>query len=119
MMPVVQGFAPEDYVNHVSQYGDRLGPGAWVGVGSVCKRNRDVAQIEAVLLAIKAKRPDLQPAWIRPQDHRLRSPMVCALIGTADIMAWSFGARMEGRNANSLDKAAAFTARIAEHATTA
>src|SRR5208282_4648239 len=37
----------------------RLKQGAWVGVGSVCKRNSNPDAIEDVLLAIKQERPDL------------------------------------------------------------
>lgn len=60
IMPVLQGYSPEDYVSHIRQYGDRLAVGAWVGVGSVCKRNGDPRSIEDVLLAIKEERPDLR-----------------------------------------------------------
>lgn len=60
IMPVLQGFAPSDYANHVEQYGARLKPGMWVGVGSVCKRQGDPTAIVAVLRAIRAIRPDLR-----------------------------------------------------------
>jgi hypothetical protein len=60
VLPVLQGFAPADYVAHVRQYGAQLAAGAWVGVGSVCKRNGNPRAIEAVLLAIRAERPDLR-----------------------------------------------------------
>ncbi|MCF6112331.1 hypothetical protein [Mesorhizobium muleiense] len=59
VMPVLQGYAPPDYVRHVRMYGDRLKPGMWVGVGSVCKRNASPERIVEVLEAIKAIRPDL------------------------------------------------------------
>lgn len=39
ILPVLQGYAPADYVRHIEAYGDRLKDGMWVGVGSVCKRN--------------------------------------------------------------------------------
>jgi hypothetical protein len=39
ILPVIQGFTPIEYQAHVAMYGDRLKHGAWVGVGSVCKRN--------------------------------------------------------------------------------
>lgn len=41
IMPVLQGFAPADYVRCIRLYGDRLTHGMWVGVGSICKRNGD------------------------------------------------------------------------------
>jgi hypothetical protein len=60
VIPVLQGYAPEEYVSHIHQYGDRLAYGAWVGVGSVCKRNGKPDAIYEVLSAIKAVRPDLR-----------------------------------------------------------
>lgn len=60
VMPVLQGFAISDYLRHIEMYGDRLSPGMWVGVGSVCKRQGNVAVIEDLLLAIKEVRPDLR-----------------------------------------------------------
>jgi len=59
IMPVLQGYTSDEYVSHIQQYGERLGPGAWVGVGSICKRNGNPKAILAVLLTIKAVRPDL------------------------------------------------------------
>lgn len=53
VLPVLQGYSPEEYVSHVRQYGERLKPGIWVGVGSVCKRNSTPESIVAVLGAIK------------------------------------------------------------------
>lgn len=46
IMPVLQGYAPEDYVRHIGMYGDCLAPSMWVDVGSVCKRNGDPRAIE-------------------------------------------------------------------------
>jgi hypothetical protein len=60
LMPVLQGYEPEDYLRHLSDYGDRLTPGMWVGVGSVCKRNGNPGQIIKVLMPIKMARPDLR-----------------------------------------------------------
>jgi len=60
ILPALQGYDPAEYVEHIRQYGARLTPGMWVGVGSVCKRNSNPAAIEEVLRAIKAERPDLK-----------------------------------------------------------
>lgn len=59
-IPVLQGYTVDDYLRHIEMYGDRLTPGMWVGVGSVCKRQGDIAIIEAILGAIKGVRPDLR-----------------------------------------------------------
>lgn len=114
VMPVLQGYAPADYVSHLEQYGDRLGHGAWVGVGSVCKRNGDVGAIEAVLLAIKQARPDLRLHGFGVKTTALGSRLVRELLHTADSMAWSFAARKQGRNANDVREAIRFKQGIDE-----
>ena len=112
IIPVLQGYAPDDYVNHIRQYGDRLKFGMWVGVGSVCKRNGDPSAIEDVLLKIKRERPDLRLHGFGIKTTALRSGVVRDCLHTADSMAWSYAARMEGRDANSVFEAIAFSARI-------
>jgi hypothetical protein len=100
VMPVLQGYAPAEYASHVRQYGERLAPGAWVGVGSVCKRNGDPAAIEEVLCAIKRERPDLRLHGFGVKKTSLISTAICDLLETADSMAWSYSARRNGRNPN-------------------
>jgi hypothetical protein len=113
VMPCLQGFAPSEYVAHVRAYGDRLPPGAWVGVGSVCKRNGKVAAVEQVLRAIKGERPDLRLHGFGLKATALGSAFVRAALHSADSMAWSFAARYEGRNQNDWREARAFAERIA------
>lgn len=100
VMPVLQGYAPDDYVRHIRLYGARLAHGAWVGVGSVCKRNTSPRSVEAVLLAIHSERPDLQLHGFGLKSTALRLALVFDLLHTADSMAWSYHARKRGRNAN-------------------
>jgi hypothetical protein len=100
VLPVLQGYAPQEYVAHIAQYGERLQLGAWVGVGSVCKRNGDARAIENVLLTIKDARPDLRLHGFGLKLTALRSGIVRALLHSADSMAWSYSARKQGRNAN-------------------
>ncbi|KVH63123.1 hypothetical protein WS89_08900 [Burkholderia sp. MSMB1072] len=57
IQPVLQGYSPQDYVQHVTTYGERLRHGAWVGVGSVCKRNGDPRAIERVLMQSRRRGP--------------------------------------------------------------
>lgn len=113
VLPVLQGYAPEDYVRHIEMYGDRLKPDMWVGVGSVCKRNGDPRAIERVLFGIKQARPDLRLHGFGVKTTALSSPLVMELLHTADSMAWSFAARREGRNPNDWREAKAWTERIA------
>jgi len=112
IMPVLQGYAPEDYARHIEMYGDRLKHGAWVGVGSVCKRNGDPRAIERVLMAIKALRPDLRLHGFGLKSTALSSWIVRELLYTADSMAWSFAARKQGRNANDWREAKRWTEQI-------
>lgn len=112
IMPVLQGFAPSDYVRHIRMYGWRLTQGAWVGVGSICKRNSNIAAIEQVLLAIHHCRPDLKLHGFGLKSTALSSGLVQELLWTADSMAWSYAARMKGGNGNDWREAKAWTDRI-------
>lgn len=114
ILPVLQGFRPQEYVAHIRQYGDRLAMGAWVGVGSVCKRNTDPSAIKAVLLAIKAERPDLRLHGFGVKTTELQSGTIRSLLHSADSMAWSFADRKQGRDANDWREAQAFT-KVIEH----
>lgn len=110
IMPVLQGYAPQDYVSHIRQYGERLKSGAWVGVGSVCKRNGDRRAIEAVLYAIHRERPDLRLHGFGLKSTAFGSSLVTRLLHSADSMAWSFAARISGRNGNDWREAATWIA---------
>jgi len=112
LMPVLQGYAPADYVEHLRQYGERIRHNAWVGVGSVCKRNSSPAAIENVLLTIMCERPDLRLHGFGIKTTALKSGIVWELLYSADSMAWSFAARRNGRDANSWREAQAFAERI-------
>lgn len=113
ILPVLQGYEPGDYVAHVRQYGARLRRDMWVGVGSVCKRNGDPAAVEEVLLAIKRERPDLRLHGFGVKTTALGSGLVRDLLHSADSMAWSFHARINGRNGNDVEEAIRFARRIA------
>lgn len=100
IIPVLQGYKPQDYVNHIDQYGDLLKHGMWVGVGSVCKRNGNVNAIQEVLLAINTKRPDLKLHGFGLKTTALADGLIRELLTTADSMAWSYSARAAKRNGN-------------------
>ena len=112
IMPALQGWHPQEYADHVRQYGDRLAPGAWIGVGGVCKRQGNIAAIGAVLMAIKEVRPDLRLHGFGVKTTALRSPVIRALLETADSMAWSFAARINGGNGNDYREAQKWQADI-------
>jgi hypothetical protein len=112
IIPVLQGYAPADYVRHVLAYGDRLTPGMWVGVGSVCKRNGRPELILDVLAAIKSVRPDLRLHGFGVKQTALLHPGIRELLYSADSMAWSYAARREGRKANDWHEAKTFADRM-------
>jgi hypothetical protein len=112
VMPVLQGFRVSDYLDHIDLYGARLGRNMWVGVGSICKRNGSPAQIEAVLTAIKIKRPDLRLHGFGVKTTSLCRGLVRECLYSADSMSWSWAARRQGRNQNCWREALAFAQKI-------
>lgn len=112
IMPVLQGFEPAEYVRHLVDYGPRLADGAWVGVGSVCKRNERPEEVLAVMGAIKAKRPDLKLHGFGLKLTALKDERIRLLLHSADSMAWSFSARKQGRSGNRRSEARRFLAKI-------
>lgn len=112
VMPVLQGWTVADYEAHVVMYGDRLTPGMWVGVGSVCKRQGAPAVIVAILSAILALRPDLKLHGFGVKLIALAVPAVRKMLATADSLAWSFAARYEGRDQNSAIEALRYVAKV-------
>lgn len=115
VIPVLQGYTVEDYLRHLEMYGARLAHGAYVGVGSVCKRNTNIAAIEGILTAIKGIRPDLRLHGFGLKLTALSSTAVRDLLESADSMAWSYSARKQGRSANDWREAMAFTQKIHRH----
>lgn len=111
VLPVLQGFEAGDYLTHLRAYGGRLAPGAWVGVGSICKRN-DPRAVQAVLLEIKNERPDLRLHGFGLKKTALGDPLIRSLLYTADSMAWSFAARRTGGNSNDWREAKKWTHEI-------
>lgn len=111
ILPVLQGFEAGDYLAHLRAYGDRLAHGAWVGVGSICKRN-DPRAVQRVLLEIKNERPDLRLHGFGLKKTALGDPLIRSLLHTADSMAWSFAARRTGGNSNDWREAKKWTHEI-------
>ena len=114
IMPVLQGRSHSDYIQHIKMYEERghLPHGAWVGVGSVCKRNADPMSIFMCLSIIKDYRPDLKLHGFGVKLTSLAWAPIRELLETADSMAWSFAARKQGRDQNSHLEAMKFAARI-------
>jgi hypothetical protein len=115
LMPVIQGYLPEQYVTCIRAYGDRITPGMWVGVGSVCKRNGNPRDIAAVLRAIAHERPDLCLHGFGCKQTAIGSASVRRYLASADSMAWSLAARYQNpdpKARNDWREAARYTRRV-------
>ena len=112
IMPVLQGYHVQDYINHLGMYADRLEYGAYIGIGSVCKRNGNPQEIIRILEAIKGERPDLKLHGFGLKLTSLANLYLISLLESADSMAWSYAARRQGRDPNSLDEATKFLTRL-------
>ena len=108
LMPVLQGYTPDDYRRHLDSYGDRISLGARIGVGSICKRNNAPKEIVAVLAGIKKDRHDLRLHGFGLKLTALTNTYILSMLYSADSMAWSYAARRQGKNANGLKEAQAF-----------
>ena len=114
VMPVLQGFNPEDYARHLGMYGSILGFGQWVGVGSVCKRNSNPGEIEDVFAVIKSLRPDLKLHGFGIKTTALLNDQICDFLYSSDSMAWSFAGRNDEQGGANNDPRSAlkFAAQI-------
>jgi len=100
-MPVLQGWAPADYVWHVRQL--CLDGVSLVGVGSVCRRHVHGAH---GLLAVVDALDRVLPRGVRLHLFGVKSDGLAVLashprVESIDSMAWDFAARAEGRAAGS------------------
>lgn len=113
IMPVIQGFEADDYKAHTDALSQHLPNGAWVGVGSICKRNARPDSISAILTAILSVRPDLLLHGFGVKTTALRRADIMERFHSVDSMAWSAaGRRMNPSRANSLSWAIAWTAKV-------
>ena len=112
VMPVIQGYLPLDYATHASELSRHLPDGAWVGVGSVCRRNSRPAEVSLVLDAIRMVRPDLRLHAFGLKTTALRRIDIAFRLHSSDSMAWSYRGRREGGLGNSPDFAMKWMAKI-------
>jgi hypothetical protein len=95
VIPVLQGYQPGEYQQHLDMYGDRLKPGMWVGVGSVCKRNSSTSDVIGVLDAIERRRPGLRLHGFGLKTTALKDTTVRSLLYSADSMGWALHEQKE------------------------
>ncbi|UXE03197.1 tRNA nucleotidyltransferase [Mycobacterium phage Nikao] len=97
-MPVLQGYAVEDYLRCMDMYaaaGVDLGAVELVGVGSVCRRQH-TDEIRSVFETILAVDPGLPVHGFGVKSLGLR--VYGDLLTTADSMGWSYNARRNADN---------------------
>ncbi len=93
VIPVLQGWTPDDYMRHIEMYGRyyvNIEAEPLVGVGSVCRRGADTD-------ILRVLRP-LIDLGLPLHAFGVRGDVLRALhndLASADSMAWSFRARMD------------------------
>lgn len=92
VVPVLQGWEPDDYLVCVALYaaaGVDLASEAVVGLGSICRRHQD-AKIRVVLRELAPLELPLHGFGVRGS---ILADTADGLLASADSMAWSFDAR--------------------------
>ncbi len=112
ILPVLQGYEPNEYLDHLNDYGDLIEEHAWVGVGSVCKRNSNPGSVGVVLDAIKQARPDLKLHGFGIKKTCLQDSFIVDRLFSSDSMAWSYEARFKGEKAHDVNQAIKYKQRI-------
>lgn len=112
LMPVIQGFSPEDYARHATEMAPWIENNARVGIGSVCKRQGRPDSLAAVLEAVLDVRGDWRLHGFGVKASSLGSQRVTDCLYSVDSMAWSFAARYEGRDGNSIDECRRWLERV-------
>jgi len=109
IMPVLQGYTTYEYLEHIEMYIDYISPSQWIGVGSVCKRNTsDPQEVYRILSAIKNRLPDIKLHGFGLKANTLKDPNIYSLLHSADSMAWSLNAKLQGRDPNDINEALRF-----------
>lgn len=124
--PVLHGWAPSHYLWHLEMYGDLIGKGATVAIGSLkiptwCsltdgphldeKRPRNAAWLGALAHAIKKERPDLKLHALGVGKRHLTTKagrVARRFLASADSSAWSLRARYAGRSPTDPAEAEAY-----------
>ena len=112
IMPVLQGCEPEEYAKHVNDYGSLLKDHAWVGVGSIARKNSNPELVLNILNAIHEVRPDLRLHGFGIKKTCLQDSAIRDQLFSADSMAWNYACRYENRNPEDYKEALKFKNRI-------
>jgi len=112
IMPVLQGYDPEEYAKHVHDYGSLLKEHEWVGVGSIARKNTNPELVLNILNAIHDVRPDLRLHGFGIKKTCLQDSAIRDQLFSADSMAWNFACRYGNRNPEDYKEALKFKKRI-------
>jgi hypothetical protein len=113
-MPVIQGYEVSDYITHAKNYLKIVEPNAWIGVGSICKRNTRPEIIYKILSSILDIAPEFKLHGFGVKITSLTDKRISSILHTADSMSWSFAARWAGKNPNDWREAESFANKINE-----
>ena len=115
VMPVIQGYTPEEYADHVNHLSPHLPEQAWTGVGSLCKRQGSPSRISAIITAIKNVRPDLKLHGFGLKTTALCRADIWHRFHSVDSAAWSYAARRRGqpKDRNSIEACIEWTNKLA------
>lgn len=92
ILPVLQGYSLDDYLRCADMYG--FPEGCYVGIGSVCKRNKNTDEIKTILKGV-VDYTGFSLHGFGLKLTALRDPDVRKLLSSSDSMSWSFNARAE------------------------
>lgn len=115
VMPVIQGYTPQDYADHTAALSPHLKPNSWTGVGTLCKRQGSPDRISAIITAITSIRPDLRLHGFGIKTTALKRADIWHRLHSVDSAAWSYAARRRGapKDRNSIEACLAWTAKLA------
>jgi len=103
LMPVLQGYTEKEYLNCAALYGKLLKKYTYVGMESICKRNKDPLKILSILRAINYRYPYIKIHAFGIKTTSLQHIGIRKLIFSADSMAWSFNERAKGNGPGAND----------------
>ena len=105
ILPVLQGYTPDDYINHIKMYKKhKVNLNQLFGLGSVCKRSRTEIP-EIIIPRIRSFAPEIKIHAFGLKITAFKKPVIVNNLYSADSMAWSYDGRFNYgalRRTNSL-----------------
>jgi len=112
LMPVLQGLTVQDYLDHVAMYKELVQKDAWIGIGSVFNMYQQMGTLTDILHAIAKAAPSWKLHGFGLKTTALKNSEVRSILHSADSYAWSYHARKNNRNQNSVQEASLFQQKI-------